>query len=483
MRAMLLSLLAIVLMLAPVSFGQGADFSPSIRQDTLTPPARLAGRVSASPVQQASDILAYVPQLRPTGNITMYLPLVMNNYCPPFTISDPYFSYYQYDMRQINADAAWLQCAQGDPGIVVAVIDTGVNLSHPDLAPNLIPGASFVSDEPSVEDGNGHGSNVAGIAGAALNGIGVVGVAPKTHLLPVKVLDSTGSGDTSWVASGVTFAADRANVLNLSLGGIYDSSTLRDAINYAADTQGRLVVAAAGNCGDPTTYKYNGCTFVNQPVYPGAYSNVMAVAAVDSTDSWASFSNQGDYVDVAAPGVDIYNTYKDGGYAYETGTSQATPHVAGLAALIWARYPTYTAAQVRALIENTAVDLGAWGWDQQFGYGRIDASAALGLTYNSVTHSGQARPARVELPAPVDHREADIAPGRVLVKFQPSLSTASLHQTLGAFSSVSIESQIEALNVEVLRVPVGQEWSLVDQLRALPGVEYAEPDYAVRLIQ
>lgn len=482
MRARLLSLLVVVLMLMPVSYGQAAPPTSSISRDTLTSPAPLAQRVSASPVQQMNNNLANNPELLPTGNITMYMPIAMNAYCAPFTISDPYFSFYQSDMSQINADDAWLQCVQGDPGVIVAVIDTGVNLSHPDLAPNLIPGASFVSYEPSVEDGQGHGSNVAGIIGAALNGIGVVGVAPSTHLLPVKVLDSTGSGSTSVVASGVIFAADRANVLNLSLGGTGDSTTLRNAINYAADTKGRLVVAAAGNCGD-SYYPYSGCTYMNQPVYPGAYPNVMAVAAVDWNDSKASFSNQGAYVDIAAPGVDIYNTYKYGGYVSESGTSQATPHVAGLAALIWARYPTYTAAQVRNQIQNTAVDLGTAGWDQQFGWGRIDAHAALGLTLSDVTLMGKAKPARVELSPPMDHREADIAPGRVLVKFQPGLSTASINRALGTFNSVSIESQIEALDVQVLRVPVGQEWSLIDQLRALPGVQYAEPDYAVWFIQ
>jgi len=282
------------------------------------------------------------------------------------------------------------------------------------------------------------------------------------------------------VASGVTFAADRANVLNLSLGGPDDSSTLRNAINYAADTRGRLVVTAAGNCGDPY---FNRCAYVNQPFYPGPYPNVMAVAAVNSTDSRASFSTEGAYVDIAAPGVSIYNTYMNGGYASESGTSQAAPHVAGLAALIWARYPTYTAAQVRALMENTAVDLGTAGWDQQYGWGRIDARAALGLTFSGVTAVGQAKSARVELLPSVDHHEADIAPGRLLVKFGAGISTASIHQALDSFSGVSIESQIVALDVQVLRVPVGQEWSLIDRLRALPGVEYAEPDYVVQLIR
>jgi subtilisin family serine protease len=222
---------------------------------------------------------------------------------------------------------------------------------------------------------------------------------------------------------------------------------------------------------------------MNQPAYPAAYSNVIAVAAVTWWDTRVSFSNVGDYVDIAAPGVSIYNTYKNGSYAYESGTSQATPHVAGLAALIWARYPNYTAAQVRALIQNTAVDLGATGWDAQFGWGRIDARAALNLALSNAAPVVTAGANRIELQPPKDHRDAAIAPGRVLIKFQPGYTTASIGRALSALSAVSIEGQIKTLKVQVLHVPVGQEWLLIDQLRALPGVEYVEPDYAIRLIR
>jgi hypothetical protein len=479
MRATHLILLAAVLILSPVSYGQVAH-SSSISQDALTLPNTPAQPVSVGSVGQTDDGIAYVPQLRATGFFTTYMPIIMNGYCTPFTISDPDFSPRQFDMRQINADDAWLHCVQGDPKIIVAVIDTGVSQTHPDLAANLIPGASFVPSEPSVEDGQGHGSNVAGIVGAALNDFGVVGVAPRTGLLPVKVLSSSGSGYTSWVANGILYAANSgARILNLSLGGATDSQTLHDAVNYAANTKGVLVVSAAGNCGD-SYYYLNGCSYINQPLYPAAYSNVMAVAAVNSSDVKASFSNQGSYVDIAAPGVSIYNAYKNGGYTYESGTSQAAPHVAGLAALIWARYPTYTAAQVRALIEDTAVDLGTAGLDPLYGRGRIDAHAALNLTLSQT--APKVNPAQAEMPSG-DQCEARIAPGRVLLKFKPGVSAASAQQTIGALKTVSIEGQIEALSVQSLRVPVGQEWLLIDQLRALPDVQYAEPDYAVWLIQ
>jgi len=362
----------------------------------------------------------------------------------------------------------------------VAVIDSGVSLSHPDLIANLISGYDYVDNDAAPEDGNGHGSNVAGIVGAALNGVGVVGVAPGARILPVRVLDNYGSGYTSWVANGITFAADRAQVLNLSLGSVYNSSTMLNAINYAASTKGRLVIAAAGNCGDGY-YSYNGCSYMNQPGYPAAYPNAIAVAAVASSDERASFSTQGSYVDIAAPGTYIYNTYKYGGYTSMSGTSQAAPHVAGLAALVWSKNPAYTAAQVRSTIETTSIDLGTSGWDQAFGWGRIDARQALNLTSASSAYpqESEIQPA---VSMPQDNREAEVAPGRVLVKFKPTLSAASVNTTLNAFRGVSVADQIPALDVLGLSVPQGQEWSVIDQLRALPEVEYAEPDYVVQLI-
>jgi uncharacterized repeat protein (TIGR01451 family) len=413
------------------------------------------------------------------GEWEIHLPLVMRDYCSQLTITDPDFTLYQSDMRQINADDAWLRCIQG-ANVVVAVIDSGVNLSHPDLAAHLISGYDFVDNDAVPEDGNGHGSNVAGIVGAALNGVGVVGVAPGARILPVRVLNNQGSGTSSWVADGITYAADRAQVLNISLGSVSSSSVIEDAVNYAASTKGRLVIVSAGNCGD-NSYYLNGCTYRNQPSYPAAYSNVMAVAAVDSSDGRASFSTQGTYVDIAAPGVDIYSAYKNGGYTSESGTSQAAPHVAGLAALIWGENPSFTAAQVRSRIETMAVDLGTAGWDQEYGWGRIDAWAALGLTSAASVKAGAAAPTTPS--APVDHREAEIAPGRVLIKFQPGVGAASVDQKLSAFSGVSVVSLIAALDVHVLSVPQGQEWALVDQFRALPGVAYAEPDYIIKLIR
>jgi subtilisin family serine protease len=408
---------------------------------------------------------------------SVYLPLLFN--CYPTAAYDPYYSIYQDDMIVIHAEAAWRNCPViTGSGVTIAIIDTGVDLTHPDLSANLVAGYDYVDGDNTPQDGNGHGTNVAGIAAAALNGIGVSGVAPWAKILPVRVLDDEGSGYTSDVVAGITYAADRAQILNLSLGSVYANSTLQNAINYAANTKGRLVVAASGNCGD-AYYPYNGCTAQNQPSYPGAYSNVLAVAATDNYDAHASFSTAGSYVDVAAPGEDIYNTYMGNSYYAESGTSQAAPHVAGLAALIWAKYPTYTASQVWNRITSTAVDLGAAGRDDIFGAGRIDVKKALGITLVSVNEPA-AQLAQVEPVAPVDQRAAPIASGRVIVKFK---STGTASQTLRQLSDVVVIDSINGIDAQILRVPAGQEWQVVDQLRAQPGVEYAEPDYVISIHQ
>ncbi len=409
-----------------------------------------------------------------------YLPLVARNFviCAPPVVADPGFLASQPGMLQINVDDAWQQCALGGPGVAIAVIDSGADLDHPDLISNLISGYDYVDGDAVPEDGHGHGSHVAGIAGAAINGLGVVGVAPNTRLLPVRVLDDSGFGSLSGIVDGIRFAADNAQILNLSLGSVNDTATLRDAIHYAANTKGRLVIAAAGNCGD-LNYGANGCAYPDQPVYPGAYAEVMAVAAVTLSDAQASFSNQGGYVDIAAPGVSIYSTGKNGGYATRSGTSQAAPHVAGLAALIWARFPLYTAAQVRSAIEMTAVDLGAPGRDDQFGVGRIDALAAIA---SGSAAAVSVEPVRIDLPPPPDDRQAEFVPGRVLVKFNPDAGAAGIDQLLSAFDGVTIESRIGELGIHLLRVPAGQEWRTIDRLRARPEAQYAEPDYVVRLV-
>jgi serine protease len=286
------------------------------------------------------------------------------------TGTDPMRS-QQWDLGTMSVGDAWLKST--GTGVTVAVLDTGVDASNPDLAGQVLTGY----DETTGKDGantdpNGHGTHVAGtIAADTGNGVGVSSVAPGAKILPVRVLGANGSGYMSDTATGIIYAADHgANVINMSLGATAQVTAVTNAIAYAR-SKGVVVVAAAGNS------RENG-----SPVsYPGADPGVIAVAATDSTDTVASYSNQGSYVDVAAPGSAILSTYptalNKSGYATLYGTSMASPHVAAEAALIKAYRPALTPDQIEQAIESSAVDLGAKGKDTDYGYGRVNAAAGL----------------------------------------------------------------------------------------------------------
>jgi type VII secretion-associated serine protease mycosin len=281
---------------------------------------------------------------------------------------DPYRS-SQWDLTKIQTPTAW-QTSTG-AGVTVAVIDSGVDASHPDLAGQVLPGIDLVAGTSGVStDPNGHGTHVSGtIAAATGNGVGIAGIAPDARILPVRVLGANGSGTMSAVASGITWAADNgAQVINMSLGSRSQVSAVTNAIAYAR-SKGVVVVASAGNSrtsGSPTNY-------------PAAEPGVIAVASTDSADQYSTFSNQGAYVDVAAPGTSILSTLPAslGSYNYYSGTSMASPHVAAVAALLKAYATGLGPDEVQQALEKSAVDLGAPGKDVDFGSGRIDAAAAL----------------------------------------------------------------------------------------------------------
>ncbi len=298
------------------------------------------------------------------------------------TPNDPYYADYQWNLPHINADDAW-NTTTGSTGVIIAVIDTGVDLTHPDLASKIVSGYDFVHNDSDASDDEGHGTHVASLAAAASNNNeGIAGVSWGAKIMPLKALDSGGSGSTSDIADALRWAADHgADIANLSLGGSSGSSTLQDAINYAYSA-GVLLIAASGNeylSGNPTTY-------------PAAYTHVLAVAATNDFDGHASYSNSGSYVDVAAPGGDPSSSYDSNpdhwivgaywrgsgyDYAWLAGTSQATPQVAGLAALLLSVNPSLTNDQVESLIRSTAVDVGTVGRDDFAGDGRIDVAAAV----------------------------------------------------------------------------------------------------------
>ena len=273
----------------------------------------------------------------------------------------------QWGIFAIGADRVWTTTT--GQGVIVAVVDSGSG-PHPDLAENLLTGHSFFGSVESLDgsdiDASGHGSHVAGIiAAAANNGIGGSGVAPRAKILPIQVLDQAGQGDARDVAAGVRYAADNgAKVINLSLGGTTESSSLTQAITYAND-KGVLVVAAAGNGGA-----------IDKPKWPASLDLTLAVTAVDQSNSATAFDQRGDYIDIAAPGSNIVSTAK-GDYVSLSGTSMAAGFVAGAAALLFAAEPRVTNTQVRDILLRTATDIGEPGRDLTFGVGLINMVAAL----------------------------------------------------------------------------------------------------------
>ena len=315
------------------------------------------------------------------------------------TGSDAYRS-QQWDFSKIRVADAW-QKSTGE-GAVVAVIDTGVDAAHPDLAGNVLSGYDAIANTAGVSsDGNGHGTHVAGtIAAVTGNGVGVSGIAPDARILPVKVLGANGSGYMSDTAEGIVWAADHgADVINMSLGSTSKVTAVSNAVAYAR-SKGVVVVAAAGNereKGSPTSY-------------PAADEGVIGVAATDSADKVAYYSNAGGYVDVAAPGSGILSTYPAAlgmSYASMSGTSMASPHVAAVAALLKAAKPALSPDQVQAALQGTAVDLGPTGRDNDFGHGRIDPVAALAAVAPAATTAPTTAPATT---APVPAAPATTAP-------------------------------------------------------------------------
>ncbi len=251
-------------------------------------------------------------------------------------------------------------------GVKVCVVDTGIDKDHPDLQKNIVGGKNFVAkgavvDPAKWDDDNGHGTHVAGTIAAVDNTVGVVGVAPQASLLAAKVLNRQGSGYISDVIAGIDYCVTSgADVVSMSLGSNSDVQALHNAVDNAY-ANGVLLAAAAGN-------NYGGAVS-----YPAAYDSVVAVSATDSNNNLASFSNVGLQVELAAPGVNILSTWKDGGYNTISGTSMATPHVSGVAALAIQANPLLSNVEIRALLQSTADDLGAVGKDSFFGYGLVDA--------------------------------------------------------------------------------------------------------------
>ncbi|AFL94968.1 subtilisin-like serine protease [Thermococcus cleftensis] len=307
-----------------------------------------------------------------------------------------------WGIERVKAPETWSITDGSSNGVIeVAVLDTGADWDHPDIAANIVWGVSTIGGVVSTDpadwyDGNGHGTHVIGTIAALNNDIGVVGVAPNVEIYAIKVLDDRGSGTYTDIAIGIEQALlgpdgildkdgdgivvgdpddDAAEVISMSLGGPSDDQYLHDMIIQAYN-YGVVIVAASGN------------EAADQPSYPAIYPEVIAVGATDSSDAIAYFSNL--QPEVSAPGVDVLSTYPDDTYESLSGTSMATPHVSGVVALIQAAYynkygkvlPVGTfddmgTNTVRGILHSTADDLGDAGWDIYYGYGIVRADLAV----------------------------------------------------------------------------------------------------------
>jgi subtilisin family serine protease len=328
------------------------------------------GRPTLISAEAADAVSVALATSRHLPVVAVEVPSVVRALALPAAVSPDPRVKNQWALADYPFSSLW-PCGRG-AGVTVAVVDTGVQANHPDFSGHVLPGISILSNGQvqaggGATDPNGHGTHVAGIIGAAENGIGIVGVAPQATILPVRVLGANGTGLSTDIAQGITWATDRgAAVVNLSLGSDIDSPSVDSAVAYAV-AHGVVVVASAGNTGDTT----------GLPEYPGALDAVIAVAAVGRTGAIAPYSTQADYVDVAAPGTDILSTVPTSTWEKKSGTSMSAPHVSGLVALLIDARGPIAPATMRARLTSTATDAGPNGFDPAYGWGRVNPLAAL----------------------------------------------------------------------------------------------------------
>ena len=287
---------------------------------------------------------------------------------------DPEYAPRQYCHQRMNSEDAW-DVTTGSSSVTVAIVDSGIDGTHVEFSGRTVGGYDFIDNKPLLgtenSDGAGHGTHVAGIVGATgNNSTGVAGINWQCKLMPVRVLNDSGSGSDTGVASGIQYAVDNgAKVINMSLGGPGYSQQIQDAINNANDN-GVLVVVSMGN------------DYMRYISYPAASQGVIAVGSTDGNDQVSNYSTRGDHISVSAPGSNVYSTYTGLTPPYSTlsGTSMASPQVAGLASLIIGLNPGWMPTRVRSVIEATADDIDETGFDINSGYGRINCANAVNST-------------------------------------------------------------------------------------------------------
>jgi thermitase len=280
------------------------------------------------------------------------------------TPNDPSFS-QQWHLSQIQAPLAW-DTTVGSASVPIAMIDSGVDSTHPDLAGKVMPGWSFLTGTTNTSDVQGHGTATAGTVGAATNNsMGVSGVTWLNPIMPLVVLNSSDFALYSDIASAINYAANHnVRIINISISGTSSSSTIQSAVDYAWN-KGSIIFAGAGN---------NSSSALG---YPAACNHVVAVSATESNDTLSSFSSYGSWISLSAPGNNILTLSNGGGYSTWYGTSFASPIAAGVAALMLSANSNLSADQVVNLIEQNSDDIGAPGFDSSFGWGRVNAARAV----------------------------------------------------------------------------------------------------------
>lgn len=277
-----------------------------------------------------------------------------------------------WGITSFGVPAIWSK-SRGE-GVRVAVLDTGAALNHPDLRDQIDEAKDFSKSDNGPEDSNGHGTHCAGIVAAIDDGQGVIGVAPRSRLMIGKVLGNDGSGKASNIARGIRWAADSgAHIISMSFGSSVADKAIANACRYAA-SKGVLLIAAAGNEGP----------YDNTVGYPGGFPDTLCVAAIDHARKLAKYSSRGDQVDLAGPGTDVLSCYPPRGYAKLSGTSQATPFVAGVVALMVGRQlksgvrTVTTADQLKVAVRKTCIDVGKGGHDKGYGWGLVNPADLVG---------------------------------------------------------------------------------------------------------
>ena len=289
------------------------------------------------------------------------------------TPDDPNYSSEWY-LKTISAPAAW-SVTTGSSDVIIAIIDTGVDSTHPDLSSKIVPGWNFANNNSDTSDVYGHGTAVAGAAAASSNnGTGVASVAWGCLILPVRVSDTQGNAPASLIANGLRWAADNgARVANISYN-VSGNATVSNAAKYFQQAGGVVTVSAG-----------NDAAFISSQ--DNRY--VLTVSATDNLDNPAYYSNTGNNIDLSAPGSVIYTTLSGGGYGYASGTSFSAPIVAGVAALVMSANSSLTPTKVQDTLKQSADDKGPAGWDPRYGSGRVNAAAAVTL---ALAQAGSPRP-------------------------------------------------------------------------------------------